>query len=425
MTFVAELTSRLIRCHPQYRGAGVGAALDLLADQFGALGFETELRSIDGDRLRSSPLYCDVTRWGGIFAGYGFDGVAQLVATRDFASGGPHVLLNGHIDTEFVDDEHQWSSPGLWRSGELRGERIYGRGASDMLGGVSGIVAALRRLVEHPGLAGRVTVHIVVDEEIGGNGTLALLLDMEAAAVDGRAVDVALIAEPTAGYVCASTSGFQQYRIRCHGNPCHMVYARDGDNALTQAAHALLALDEADATLRRRHPLLPGSRYLLAGKLHGGTDAAIPAASAEIELTAALPPWIAESDALATVEEHLARRCTAAGLAIPRVEPYGLSFPGSGAVSHGGAAVSYGEAGDGRSALVRALLDADGDLRAGHFPSACDARLYEHFGIPAIVFGPGDLARAHGPDEYVTLAELEQFSDSLGSALIGTLGRAS
>src|SRR6185436_5471705 len=98
---------------------------------------------------------------------------------------------SGHLDVVPPGDPATWTVD-PW-AGEVRGGRLYGRGACDMKGGVAAILAAVRALdaAGHlDDLAGEVVVALVPSEEDGGQGTLAAIR----AGVGG---DLAVITEPS------------------------------------------------------------------------------------------------------------------------------------------------------------------------------------------------------------------------------------
>ncbi|MFE2205061.1 M20 family metallopeptidase [Streptomyces rubiginosohelvolus] len=398
-TELTDLLGSLVQAHPVYATPGQSQALDIAARHLAGSGLQVRTTEVSLPRLSASPHYVDVPSFGGEFARYGDVPRTGLTATRRFGADGPHVALNGHVDVEFVTAPQNWSEPGLWSSGAVRGDRVYGRGTSDMLGGVACYLYTLRSLAPHWGGAqGAVSVQLVLDEELGGNGTLWQLLTMR-----GPRPDMALIAEPSDGRICGRTRGFHQFRIVCQGDPVHMVFAHEYDNAVRVAADVLLVLEDLNAWISNRYADITKGRFVLCGALKGGTDAAVSADMVELFVTLALPPELSPD----RVEEHLAGLLAALDLPrTPTVHPYGVSFPGN-------------LARDDR--LTNVLLDAGRavgvDVTTGEFPSACDARLFDAYDIPVAVFGPGSLTRAHSSDEYVRVDELADYCEVLAAGL--------
>lgn len=398
---LVALLQALIQAHPIYDSEGILEAQRICAREMEALGLQVTWERIDHARLRESPHYVDVTAFGGRFSDYGKGERFNLVGRAELGPGGPALILNGHLDVEFVTGPGQWAHAGLWRSGALRDGRIYGRGASDMLGGVACFLFALKQVMGRLGKRGSIEVQLVVDEEIGGNGTLWSLMSTQR-----RRDAIALIGEPTGGVVCHGSRGFHQFKVVCEGRPVHMVFARPYDNANQLLAVVSLCLEELDAWVGERCAN-PGSRYIMYGEMSGGSDAAVPASSAELRVTAALPVSLSLEQVIDELRRLMAERLRGRCDRLPTVEPYGIRFAGS--------SLSDLPLCD---ALVRNGVPGGTPLTVDHFPSPCDARLFEAFGIPSVVFGPGDLRRAHGADEYVTEDELAQYAWTLSATLL-------
>ncbi|PRP98258.1 Acetylornithine deacetylase [Enhygromyxa salina] len=394
---IVETASALIAMHPVYGSDGQRHAMDYLEQRMRALGASVRRRRIYDEEIEDHPCYVHVENFGGSFASYRETVRENLVCELDFGAPGPTVLLNGHVDVEFVTAPEQWSRAEGWRKPRVEDGRLYGRGSSDMLGAVACFVAVAEDLsrakAEGAHLGGRLLLHFVVDEEIGGNGTLATL-----STLDGQ-VDAALIGEPTDGAVCTRTRSFEQFKVVCGGRPRHMCLSEGSANALSQAVQVFTIIEELNQWCREQ---LGGDpvRSLCVGVLRGGSDAAVPAASAELLVTAALPPSLPLSAVLSELDSRLR---AAFPDEAPQVGPYGLRFPASQGGHEGLAA--------GLRAQLEGVVELDPARReARDFPSACDARIFESFSIPTVIYGPGSLARAHGPDEYVSLDELKVYT---------------
>ncbi len=145
---------------------------------------EVQLQEFLGERFRAAGLAVDVwepepgsvpTDRLGLSSTFHFRGRPQLLARLAGAGGGRSLLFNGHIDTVTVEPRGRWSVDPL--AGKVRADRLYGRGACDMKGGVAATVIAtemLRQLdVE---LNGDLLVNTVTGEESTAAGTRASVL---------------------------------------------------------------------------------------------------------------------------------------------------------------------------------------------------------------------------------------------------------
>ncbi len=388
----------LIRTHPIYGSPGQKQAQRILGQALHQLGFDVEERVIDKARLRTSPLCVPVATFGGVFDNYeAVDGL-NILATRKFSDTGPHLILNGHVDVEFITAPDAWRRPGLWSEGDVADGRVYGRGAADMLGAIACYVHVMRCLSPYFSQGrGSITLQLVVDEEIGGNGTLWELMNTRR----GQSHHV-LIGEPTNLSVCGATRGFEQLKIVSRGEPVHMAYATRASNANYALRDIIDVLEQTDTWIGEisSHPRT--GRFLVYGVVQGGVDAATPAAQSEVCVTLALPPDFPQS----RVEEYLAEKLSRLP-SDPTIEEYGLRFPGSSLADENLSDV-----------LQKESHHLGYDVTHSVFPSACDARLFEAFHMPTIVFGPGSLQQAHAPDEYVEIAELQQYSKVLAASIL-------
>jgi acetylornithine deacetylase len=390
---LVELTTELIGCRPTYVGpvTGIRRAQDIMT---GALR-DAGMRLVDvpaATDLRHHPLYVGVEEWGEDFAGYE-PGVHPLVVGRvDVDAALPTLALSGHIDVEPVDEE-EWADPVL-AGGRLRDGAVFGRGASDMLGALAAYTVAVRAAARLGGPSVNLEVHSVPDEELGGNGTLALL-------ATHPAPEYVVIGEPTSMRICEATLGFHHFVLDVDGRRTHMAESHGAESAIEQAAAAITAVAAIRDVLADRIRNSPGfagyvSNPLAIGKIIGGVDAAVPPLSCRAEGVAFSAPEMSPGD----MRELLAAVLNERGLrqAVPRLTR--MAFPGNPPAT------------DRRlpMALSACLRSTGGTPEWTGFPSPCDLRLYHAFGTSGVVCGPGDLAQAHAPDERVEVEALVTFA---------------
>jgi len=164
----------------------------------------------------------------------------SLVAVPSGACVGPTVVLNGHLDTVGVAG---MTEPFTART---EGDRLCGRGAADMKGGVAAMVAAAERLIAE-GAPVRPVLALVADEEdasLGSEAVIAALADL------GVRPDVCLIAEPTDLALSRSLRGFGVVRVRFAGRAAHSSQAELGSNAVTHLGRLLHAVDQRAPAVR-------------------------------------------------------------------------------------------------------------------------------------------------------------------------------
>lgn len=146
------------------------------------------------------------------------------------------IILNGHVDVVPAGDLSRWNYDPF--SGEITDKLILGRGTSDMKAGVAGILFAMKLLKESGAeLKGNIRLHIVSDEETGGEFGTKWLCD------EGYAdkADACLVAEPTSNNTIEiGQKGSNLLLLKAYGMPAHGSLGNyKGDNAILKLAKVL------------------------------------------------------------------------------------------------------------------------------------------------------------------------------------------
>jgi acetylornithine deacetylase len=310
--------------------------------------------------------------------------------------GAPFTLvLEAHQDT--VPTDNMTVEP---FGARVENGKLYGRGACDVKGGMAAMLAAFARLVrEQPAGAAAVVMACTVDEEHTFLGVQRLVRSDLRGRNAGPVWAVA--AEPTNLRIVNAHKGVVRWHLTTTGRSCHSSRPEQGINAIYRMAHVLPALEKWAEKLRTTYvdPLL-GPATLSVGRIEGGTSANTVPDRCRIEIDRRLLPG--EDPQMAP--SQLATALREAGVSVPFEcsEPW-LSAPALSAA--------------GSEELVQRLAAAlDGVIGSHHVesvPYGTDASTLAQAGIPSVVFGPGDIARAHTCDEWVPLDEVEQASEIL------------
>lgn len=154
---------------------------------------------------------------------------------------GKTIILNGHADVVPVGDLNKWNFEPF--SGEITDTQILGRGTSDMKAGLAGIIFATRILAEENAkLKGKIIMHIVPDEETGGDFGTKWLLD------NGYSydADACLVAEPTSNSnVEVGQKGSTWFKIKSYGKSAHgSIGNYVGENAITKLMKILSEIEK-------------------------------------------------------------------------------------------------------------------------------------------------------------------------------------
>jgi acetylornithine deacetylase len=313
-----------------------------------------------------------------------------------FATFGPDApggyVLSGHTDVVPVDGQ-DWSSDPF--KPEVRGDRLYGRGACDMKGFV-GVALAMAPKIAAANPRKPVHIALSYDEEVGCYGVQELLRDLVANKIKPELV---IVGEPTLMKVVGAHKAGGVLHTRCHGQEGHSSAPEKGANAVMMAGEYVRLLesvwDELRADEDRRFD--PPHTTVQANMIEGGTATNILARDALVTWEyRALPDR--DTDAIiarvrARAEEEILpkyrRRAPQARLETVLHRSYpGLVM-------------------DENSPAVRAALELTGANHAEAVSYGTEAGHFQRAGIPAVICGPGSIEQAHKADEWVELSELK------------------
>jgi acetylornithine deacetylase len=320
----------------------------------------------------------------------------NIVAFHEPEGARATLVFEVHQDTVPVD--HMTIDPFAAR---LENGRLYGRGACDVKGGMSAMLAAFARLVrENPARSARVVLACCVDEEFTFLGVQRLVREDLRAGVDGPIA--AVVAEPTCLDIVRAHKGAVRWHLRTAGRSCHSSRPELGVNAIYRMAQLLPLVERYAEGLRqaRSHPLL-GPATLSVGRIEGGTSVNTVPDRCHVEIDRRTLPGERTPDAPAELLAYLKHHAPGE-VEFSQSEPW-LACP----------ALSP----EGSEEIVARLGSAIDAVRGGHrvhaVPYGTDASTLAEAGVPSVVFGPGDIDQAHTCDEWVDVAEVEAASEIL------------
>ncbi|MFN7002754.1 MAG: acetylornithine deacetylase [Roseinatronobacter sp.] len=327
-----------------------------------------------------------------------------------FATIGPDrpggVILSGHTDVVPVADQPWTTDPFTLTE---RDGHLYGRGTCDMKGFVAACVAMAPTFAQAD-LYVPVHFAFTYDEEIGCFGAQALTASLSAR---GQRPAAAIIGEPTMMQLIDGHKGCYEYTTWITGREGHGSAPDLGVNAVEYGARFVLKLVELRDRLKGMAPpdcpFDPPHTTINPGVLTGGQVHNVIPGKARIDwemrpvqasdadfvkaelaqLIDSLLPAMQAVDSAATIRTEIVAEV--AGLERQRTNP--------------------------ARDLVAELTGANA---AGLVPFGTEAGLFQAIGIPSVICGPGSIAQAHKPDEYLTLDQLTQcltFLDRLARRL--------
>jgi acetylornithine deacetylase len=314
------------------------------------------------------------------------------------------VVLSGHSDVVPVDGQTWTTDP--WTVTERDG-RLYGRGTCDMKGfnalAVWALVEAQRRGTRRP-----LQLALSYDEEIGCTGAPPMIRTMQEVVPKGSA---AIIGEPSRMGVITGHKGGTGYHVHMKGFEVHSSLLPYGVSAIMEGARLIGWVNDQNAAIQARKPgplaaaFDPPFTTLHVGMISGGTAHNITAADCRFAVEMRVVPGddIAQWEARFTAE---AARLRAAMQAVrPEADVILDRFFGVPAL--------VPEADGESETLARRLT---GNNATGVVSYGTEAGQFQEAGYSAVVCGPGDIAQAHQPDEYLELSEFQagqQFMERL------------
>jgi acetylornithine deacetylase len=335
---------------------------------------------------------------------------STLVPTPDgqkaslFATIGPTgdggVALSGHTDVVPVDGQ-AWSSDPFTLV--ERDGRLYGRGACDMKGYLACVLAMVPELRARS-LATPVHIAFSYDEEVGCTGVRPMVAELGSSLPLPRMV---LVGEPTGMAVVDAHKGPMRWTVHLTGKAAHSSMPHLGVNAVTYAGRLLGELARIEVELEetgRDERFDPPYTTLQVTQLAGGTASNIVPAACWFGWEIRRLPGFDATALDARFRRFAEEQCVApmrqaaadAGVRIELVNevPPFLADAGSPVVP------------------LTLKLAQQNDTFAVCY--ATEASLFQAGGAPSVVCGPGNIAQAHTPDEYLELAELEKCLAFLG-----------
>ena len=305
------------------------------------------------------------------------------------------VVLSAHADV--VDARGQkWKTPPFVLTRD--GDRLYGRGTCDMKGFIACALAAAP-IFAAAKLKRPLHFALSSDEEIGSVGMKDVLRLMRES---GARPAAAIVGEPTRMRPVAGHKAGFEMRTAFRGVAAHSATPDEGVSAVAEAARFAVFLEDLTARMRdgadAAAPFAPPHGIVNVGLIRGGTARNIVAGDCEVEWHYRPLPDDDSEKVLAEVGEYLAqaeRRMRSGGHDDAKIEnAKESSYPGL-KVDESSPAL----------ALAQKLLGCDEWTTA---PYGADAGYFQQAGVPAALAGPGDIAQAHKPDEFIEVSEIEK-----------------
>ena len=305
------------------------------------------------------------------------------------------LALSGHVDTVPVDGQRWTTDP--FTLHDRRG-RLQARGAVDMKGFVASCLAAVPDLKSAP-LLRPVHLFISYNEEVDCAGARVLVRDM---LETGRLrPGLCVVGEPSGMKPITAHKGRLSVRVTVRGRPGHSSQPAHGVNAIHAASEAIVWIAHEARRLaaegRRESGFEPPHSTIHTGLIEGGSILNIIPERCTFEME-----WrtIPGDDAEAELRRLQAHVEDATESWMKQVDPAaGFSFE----PLHDLPPLAL----DPQHPLVALVKQASGANQHGKVSYGTEAGIFQNAGIASIVCGPGDIAQAHQPDEWIARDQLD------------------
>jgi acetylornithine deacetylase len=310
----------------------------------------------------------------------------------------PGLILSGHTDVVPVDGQNWDTDPFVATE---RNGKLYARGSADMKGFIGIVLAQAPHFVTALN-SGRLDapLHYALsyDEEVGCLGVRSLIQDLKD---NGIRPAGCVVGEPTSMQPIIAHKSTYRFRCAVHGREAHSSYVTFGVNAIEYAARLVVFIRQLADRLaqleKRDYGFTVPYSTLSTGVIRGGIAANVVPKDCEFVVDMRTLPG-ASSEALyqevRAYAETLVREMRS-------VDPEsGIDMEWS--------SQTIGLAATESDAIVRWAMQLSNNNTAGKVSYGTEAGLFQQLGVPTVICGPGDIAEAHRPNEFVSLDQLAQ-----------------
>jgi len=318
----------------------------------------------------------------------------------------PGLILSGHTDVVPVDGQNWDTDPfaAVERDGKL-----FARGSADMKGFIGIILAQAPKFVaalNDNRLDAPLHYSLSYDEEVGCLGVRSLIRDLEENDIRPAGC---VVGEPTSMQPIIAHKGTHRFRCTVHGREAHSSYVTHGVNAIEYAARLVVFIRQIADRLaqieQRDYGFTVPYSTLSTGLIHGGIAANVVPKDCVFSFDMRTLPQ-ASPDALYQEIRAYAERLAQEMRAVDAAAGIDLEW-----VSQ-----TVGLAAAETDAIVQWAMQLARSSTVGKVSYGTEAGLFQKMGVPTVICGPGDIAEAHRPNEFVALdqlAQCERFMDRI------------
>ena len=310
----------------------------------------------------------------------------------------PGLILSGHTDVVPVDGQ-QWDTDPFVAT--ERGGKLFARGSADMKGFIGIVLSQAPKFVaalNAKKLDAPLHYALSYDEEVGCLGVRGLIRDLEE---NGIRPAGCVVGEPTSMQPIIAHKGTHRFRCAVHGREAHSSYVTHGVNAIEYAARLVVFIRQLADRLaqieQRDYGFTVPYSTLSTGLIQGGIAANVVPKDCVFQFDMRTLPQ-ASPESLYQEIRRYSEILAAEMRAIDADSGIDLQW-----VSQ-----TVGLAASESDAIVQWAMQLSKNASTGKVSYGTEAGLFQKMGVPTVICGPGDIAEAHRPNEFVALDQLAQ-----------------
>jgi acetylornithine deacetylase len=308
------------------------------------------------------------------------------------------LILSGHTDVVPVDGQNWDTDPFVATE---RDGKLYARGSADMKGFIGIVLAQAPKFVaalNENRLDAPLHYALSYDEEVGCLGVRGLIRDLEE---NGLRPAGCVVGEPTSMQPIIAHKGTHRFRCAVHGREAHSSYVTHGVNAIEYAARLIVFIRQIAERLaqdeQRDFGFTVPYSTLSTGLIQGGIAANVVPKDCVFQFDMRTLP---QASPEALYQEILGHAQTLAGEM--------RAIDASAGIDLQWVSQTVGLAAAETDAIVQWAMRLSKNGTVGKVSYGTEAGLFQKMGVPTVICGPGDIAEAHRPNEFVALDQLAQ-----------------
>jgi acetylornithine deacetylase len=310
----------------------------------------------------------------------------------------PGLILSGHTDVVPVDGQ-DWDTDPF--AATERDGKLYARGSADMKGFIGITLAQAPKFVaalNDQRLDAPLHYALSYDEEVGCLGVRGLIRDLEEQGIRPAGC---VVGEPTSMQPIIAHKGTHRFRCAVHGREAHSSYVTHGVNAIEYAARLVVFIRQLADRLaqleQRDYGFSVPYSTLSTGLIQGGIAANVVPKDCVFQFDMRTLPQLKPD----TLYQEIRRYAE-----VLAAEMRGIDA--SAGIDLQWVSQTVGLAAAESDAIVQWAMQLSRNPTVGKVSYGTEAGLFQKMGVPTVICGPGDIAEAHRPNEFVALDQLAQ-----------------